>query len=62
MADENLSVPPRAGDLDPEDVTLEAELVDKDAEREIDKAVRGRRGVARKYIRWMRRRNPDATR
>src|ERR1700733_1863551 len=42
MADENLGVPPRAGDRDPEDVTLEAELVDKDAERETDKAVRGR--------------------
>jgi hypothetical protein len=61
MADENLSVPPRVGDLDPEDVTLEAELVDQDAEREIDKAVRGRRGIARKYVRWVRRRNPGAT-
>jgi hypothetical protein len=61
MSDENLTVPPRAGDLDPEDVTLEAELVGTDAEREIDKAVRGRRGAARKYVRWVRRRNPDAT-
>jgi uncharacterized protein (DUF697 family) len=61
MAGENLSIPPRVGDLDPEDVTLEAELVDKDAEREIDKAVRGRRGIARKYVKWVRRRNPDAT-
>ena len=61
MADENLSVPPRVGDLDPEAVTLEAELVDKDAERQIDKAVRGRRGIARKYLKWVRRRNPDAT-
>jgi hypothetical protein len=61
MADENLTVPPRVGDLDPEDVTLEAELVDKDAEREIDKAVRGRRGLARKYVKRVRRRNPDAT-
>jgi hypothetical protein len=61
MADENLSVRPRVGDLDPEDVTLEAELVDKDAEREIDKAVRGRRGIARRYVKWVRRRNPDAT-
>src|SRR3984957_18607629 len=60
MADENLGVPPRAGDRDPEDVTLEAELVDKDAEREIDKAGRGRRGIARKYVKWGRRRNPDA--
>ena len=61
MDDENLTVPPRVGELHPEDVTLEAELVDKDAEREIDKAVRGRRGVARKYVRRVRRRNPDAT-
>jgi hypothetical protein len=61
MADENLTVLPRVGDLDPEDVTLEAELVDKDAEREIGKAVRGRRGIARKYAKWVRRRNPDAT-
>ena len=61
MADENLSVRPRVGDLDPEDVTVEAELADKDAEREIDKAVRGRRGIARKYVKWVRRRHPDAS-
>ena len=61
MAGQNLSVPPRVGDLDPGDVTLEAELVDKAAEREIDKAVWGRRGIARKYVKWVRRRNPDAT-
>ena len=61
MADENLSVPPRVGDLDPGDVTLEAELAGKDAEREIGKAVRGRRGIARKYVKWVRRRNPGAT-
>jgi hypothetical protein len=61
MADENLTVPPGVGDVDPEDVTVEAELVGKDAEREIDKAVRGRRGIARKYVKWLRRRNPDAT-
>jgi len=61
MSDENLSVRPRVGDLDPEDVTVEAELADKDAEREIDKAVRGRRGIARKYVKWVRRRHPDAS-
>src|SRR6476469_6399275 len=61
MADEDLTVSPRVGDFDPEDVTLEAELVDKDAEREIDKAVRGRRGIARKYVKRMRSRNPEAT-
>jgi hypothetical protein len=61
MAEENLTVPPRVDDFDPEDVTVEADLVDEDAEREIDKAVRGRRGIARKYVKWVRRRNPDAT-
>ena len=61
MADENLTVPPRIGDLDPGDVTLEADLVDEDAAREIDKAVRGRRGIARKYVKRLRRRNPGAT-
>src|SRR2546429_335460 len=61
MSDENPAVPPGVGDLDPEDVTLEAELAGRDAEREIDKAVRGRHGIARKYVRWVRRRNPDAT-
>jgi hypothetical protein len=61
MADENLTVPPRVGDLDPEDVTLEAELDDEDAEREIDKAVKGRRGIARRHVKWVRRQNPDAT-
>ena len=60
MADEILSVRPRVGDPGPEDVSLEAELVGKDAEREIGKAVRGRRGIARKYVKWVRRRNPGA--
>ena len=61
MTDENLTVPPRVGDLDPEYVTLEAELVDEDAEREIGKAVKGRRGVARRHVMRVRRRNPEAT-
>ena len=61
MADEILTVPPRVGDVAPKDVTVEADLLDTDAEREIDKAVRGRRGIARKYVKWMRRRNPGAT-
>ena len=61
MADENLTVPARLGDRGPGDVTLVAELAGKDAEREIGKAVRGRRGLARKYVRWVRRRNPGAT-
>jgi hypothetical protein len=46
---------------DLEQITLEAELVDEDAEREIAKAVSGRQAIARKYVRWVRRRNPDAT-
>ena len=46
---------------DIEQITLEAELVDEDAEREIAKAVGGRQAMARKYVRWVRRRNPDAT-
>jgi hypothetical protein len=41
--------------------TLEAELVDEDAEQEIANAVRGRQAMARKYVRWVRRRHPDAT-
>lgn len=61
MADEDLTVPPCVSDLDPEDVTLEAELDDEDAEREIDKAVKGRRGIARRHVKWVRRQNPDAT-
>src|ERR1700756_514219 len=61
MADENLAVPPHGGDLDPEDVTLEAEFDDEDAEREIDRAVKGRRGIARRHVKWVRRQNPDAT-
>jgi hypothetical protein len=39
-----------------------ATLLDsRHAEREIGKAVRGRRGIARTYIRWVRRRNPEAS-
>ncbi len=45
----------------PEQITLEAELVDEEAEQEIAKAVRGRHAIARKYVRWVRRRNPGAT-
>jgi hypothetical protein len=59
VTDDNLTAPPSGGDL--EDVTVVAELVDEDAEREIAKAVTGRRGIARKYVRRLRRRNPDAT-
>ena len=46
---------------DLEQITLEAELVDEDAEQVIANAVRGRQAIARKYVRWVRRRHPDAT-
>ena len=40
---------------------LLALLVDEDAEQVIANAVRGRQAIARKYVRWARRRHPDAT-
>jgi hypothetical protein len=46
---------------DLQQITLEAEIVDEEAEQEIANAVRGRQAVARKYVRWVRRRHPDAT-
>jgi len=48
-------------DQDLEQITLEAELSDEEAEHEIANAVRGRQAIARKYVRWARRRHPDAT-
>lgn len=44
-----------------EAITLEAELVDEDAARDIAKAVSARHSIARKYVMWLRRRHPDAT-
>lgn len=44
-----------------DDVTVETELVDADAAREIAQAVAGRRGIARRYVRQLRRRHPEAT-
>ncbi|GAA3341835.1 hypothetical protein GCM10020358_34680 [Amorphoplanes nipponensis] len=44
-----------------ETITLEAELTDDVAQREIEAAVKGRHAVARKYVRWVRRRNPEST-
>lgn len=41
--------------------TLEAELPDEDATREIAKAVSKRHSIARKYVMRLRRRHPDAT-
>lgn len=44
-----------------ETITMEAELVDVDAERDIAKAVSARHSIARKYIMRIRRRHPDLT-
>jgi hypothetical protein len=44
-----------------ESITLEAELVDEDATRDIAKAVSARHSIARKYVMWVRRRHPNAT-
>lgn len=46
---------------DVENITLEAELPNEDAEREIAKAVSARHAIARRYVKRVRRRNPDAT-
>jgi hypothetical protein len=46
---------------DVETNTLEAELVDEEAGREIAKAVSARHSIARKYVMRLRRRRPDAT-
>ncbi|KHL01087.1 hypothetical protein LK10_17895 [Sinomonas humi] len=46
---------------DVEGITLEAELVDEEAARDIAHAVSGRRSVARKYVMRVRRGHPDAT-
>lgn len=42
-------------------VAIELELTSEQAAREIDKAVAGRRAIARRYVRRMRRRDPEAT-
>jgi hypothetical protein len=44
-----------------ETITLEAEVVEEDAARNIAKAVSARHSIARKHILRLRRRNPDAT-
>ncbi|MCP3785232.1 hypothetical protein NLX85_17850 [Micromonospora sp. A3M-1-15] len=46
---------------DVENITLEAELPNEEAEREIAKAVSARHAIARKYVKRVRKRNPDAT-
>ena len=46
---------------DVENITLEAELLHEDAEREIAKAVSARHALARKYVKRVRKRHPDAT-
>ncbi|MGO4340383.1 hypothetical protein [Pedococcus sp. 2YAF34] len=42
-------------------MAIEVELASEQAAREIDKAVTGRRSIARRYVRWVRRRDPEAT-
>ena len=59
MTDNPTTRSPIGDDL--EDVTIEVELTGERAKRDIDKAITGRRGIARKYVRWLRRRNPEAT-
>jgi len=61
MTEMDDSTPPSGDGTDPAEVTLVAELPGEHADQEIDKAVRGRRGIARKYVKWVRRRNPKAT-
>lgn len=46
---------------DTEPITVEAELIEEDAEGDIDRAVTGRRSVARKYVKRLRKRHPEAT-
>lgn len=60
MNDDMLTAPPRVGG-DLQIVNVEAELVAEQAEREINNAVTGRRRIARRYVRRVRRRYPDAT-
>ena len=44
-----------------EGVTVEVELASEQAVSEIDEAVKGRRAMARRYVRRVRRRDPEAT-
>lgn len=46
---------------DIETITMEAQLADEDAARDIAKAVSARHSIARKYVMRIRRRHPDAT-
>ena len=46
---------------DVENTTLEAELLHEDAEREIANAVSARHAIARKYVKRVRKGNPEAT-
>ncbi|MBT1607874.1 hypothetical protein [Curtobacterium flaccumfaciens] len=43
------------------EVTLEAEVPADEAAVDIARAVSGRRAIARKYVKWVRSRNPEAT-
>lgn len=58
---EDVLRPQSAEDGEVAAVDLGAELLPRQAEQEIDEAVRGRRRIARRYVRRLRRRHPDAT-
>ena len=45
----------------PDTVTLETEIADEEADREIEQAVSARHSLARKYVLHLRRRRPEAT-
>lgn len=60
MTDEDLTAPAAQAESH-EDVVFVADLVEADADTEIEKAVKGRRGMARNYVRRLRRSHPDAT-
>lgn len=59
-------VPPNDGEsvdvpIEAEVITVEADLDSDEATREIDKAVSARHSIARRYVKWLRRRKPDAS-
>ncbi len=60
MNSENNIVAPKDDDSI-EEIALEADLTNEEADRQIKEAVTGRQNAVRKYIRWIRRRSPDAT-
>jgi hypothetical protein len=47
--------------IEAEVITVEADLDGEEATREIAKAVSARHAIARRYVKWLRRRRPDAS-